>query len=323
MQLFQGGCMNNYEFEKIGEKMNFQNIEYFLAVVECGNFTKAAKNLYISQQSLSENIRRLEDEVGTPLLVRGKTLSLTPAGKCFVSGGQKILKTQDKMLREIAVISDTYRCKIVLEVPSCDVPPFLPQVLGQFSQKFPEYEVTINSSLSYDVPDLIFTCDAPDKNSVAIPLIQEDPPVIVFGKLLISQIYGTEWSSVLDAFRHEPLLAHIGRLPILLLQENKHLHPYLSAIFTETDFVPAEGFKSEDANLLSSLCMTGSGAMIAPQDYCLRKFGPLLDAETGSLFMIPLQTSVKTTLNLVYPKNKHLNQAEKRFVGVLQSVLGA
>lgn len=63
--------------------MNFQNIEYFLAVAEYGNFTKAARSLYISQQSLSENIKRLEEEIGTPLLVRGKTVTLTRAGECF------------------------------------------------------------------------------------------------------------------------------------------------------------------------------------------------------------------------------------------------
>lgn len=301
--------------------MNFQNIEYFLAVVEHGSFTKAAKSLYISQQSLSENIRRLEEEVGTPLLVRDKTISLTPAGKCFVSGGQKILKTQDKMLREIAVISETYRCKIVLAVPPCDIPPFLPQVLGQFSHDFPEYEVTLNSASSYDVADLTFSCEMPDKTSVAIPLIENDPPVIVFGKLLVSQSYGDEWNSVLERFRAEPLLAHIQKLPILLLQEGRHLHPYLSSIFEEMGFSPTEGFKSEDANLLSSLCIAGSGAMIAPRDYCLRKFGPLLDADTGAYFLLPLKTSVTTTLNLIYPKNKHLNQAEKRFVSVLQGIL--
>lgn len=110
--------------------MNFQNIEYFLTVAEFGNITKAAQSLYISQQSLSENIRRLEEEVGTPLFERGgKTLTLTPAGKCFHSGSSKILKIQDKMLREIAIISKTSRCKIVLDVPPMDLPPFLPQVL--------------------------------------------------------------------------------------------------------------------------------------------------------------------------------------------------
>ncbi len=66
--------------------MNFQNIEYFLAVVEYRNFTKAAQSLYISQQSLSENIRRLEEEIGTPLLYRCRSLSLTPAGEFLVSG---------------------------------------------------------------------------------------------------------------------------------------------------------------------------------------------------------------------------------------------
>ncbi len=302
--------------------MNFQNIEYFLTVAEFGNITKAAQSLYISQQSLSENIRRLEEEVGTPLFERGgKTLTLTPAGKCFHSGSSKILKIQDKMLREIAIISKTSRCKIVLDVPPMDLPPFLPQVLKEYSQKYPEYELCINTKTSVEMADLTFSISPPEKGVEAIPLIEEDPFGVVIGHTLAEQIYKDGWPGTEQKLLQEQNLSLLAQMPFLLLYVNKYLSAPLDTLFQDAGFIPKEAFKSEDCNLLCSLCMSGAGAFIGPMDYCKRKFGPLLDEVSGSLSYYPLKTPINTTLFLTYPKGKRLNQAEKRFIDVLRLVI--
>lgn len=300
--------------------MNFQNIEYFLSVAEHKNFSKAAQSLYISQQALSENIKRLEEEIGTPLFVRGKTLSLTPAGECFLSGGRKILKTQDKMLREISILSNTTRCKIVVGVSSNDIPPFLPLALSTFSRKYPEYEVSILSGSATEIPDLLFYEEKTlPKATVSIPLIENDPFVVVFSRLLAEQTFGRDWEDVSAALAHSGKLSALSAMPFLLLYSGKHLHPCHEKLFEEAGFAPAEGFKSEDANLLASLCINGAGAFLGPQDYCRRKFGPLLDAQSHALCSFPVQSPVSVSLSLIYPSGKHLNQAEKRFVEVLRA----
>ena len=51
--------------------MNFRNLHYFLMVAEEKNITHAAQRLYISQQSLSGHIAKLEEELGVPLFERG------------------------------------------------------------------------------------------------------------------------------------------------------------------------------------------------------------------------------------------------------------
>lgn len=301
--------------------MNFQNIEYFLTVVEYGSFSKAAQSLFISQQSLSENIRRLEDEVGTPLLNRGKTITLTPAGECFVSGGRKILKTQDKMLREISIITNTTRCKIVLGVAPFDIPPFLPLALSRFSKKYPEYELSIASPHSPEIPDLIFHYTDLPKNMECIPLIQQDPFSVVINRLQAYQIYGSSWEETEAGLISGQSLSCLKDMPFLLLYENKHLHPFYKQLFEASGFTPAEGFKSEDASLLATLCSNGNGAFLGPLDYCIRKFGPLLDAQTGTLKCYPLKSPIQVNLSIIYPKGKHLNQAEKRFVEIVRSVV--
>ncbi|MCC8064350.1 MAG: LysR family transcriptional regulator [Clostridiales bacterium] len=301
--------------------MNFQNIEYFLAVVEYRNFTKAAQSLYISQQSLSENIRRLEEEIGTPLLNRGRTLTLTPAGECFVSGGRKILNTQDKMLREIAAVSNTCRSTIVLGVQPFDMPPFLPEAISRFTKQYPEYEVSVAPAHSTEVADLTFHGGPVEKGMEAIPLITGDPYAVVVNRALARQVFGGDWGAVEAQLLAEGRLAALQRLPFLLLCENKRLHPTLEALFQAAGFTPVEAFKSEDAGLLVSLCSTGTGGFLGPEDYCRRRFGALLNPEVGALRCYPLRDVEPTDLSVVYPKGKHLNQAEKRFVDVLRQVV--
>ncbi len=311
--------------------MNFQNIEYFLAVVEYGNFTKAAQSLYISQQSLSENIHRLEEEIGTPLLNRGRTLTLTPAGECFVSGGRKILSTQDKMLREIAAVSNTSRSKIVIGVEPYDLPPFLPDVLSRFARDYPEYDVTINPPRSPDTADLTFCSGEPEKSMEVIPLITDDPYVLVVSPSFAAQTFGDDWASVEKTLKKNPSLSGLEKLPFLLLYQNKHLLPPLEELFRKAGFTPVEAFQSEDANLLCSLCSAGDGAFIGPLNYCRRKFGAQLAEPgvsrgktapgTGSLYCYPVKEIAPGSLSLTYPKGKHLNQAEKRFADTVKKVL--
>ena len=83
--------------------MNFRSCKYFLTVCEMGTINAAARRLYISQQSLSQHIRKLETEVGAQLFHRDNPLTLTPAGEAVKRAAQTVLDTLDQMQREIAV----------------------------------------------------------------------------------------------------------------------------------------------------------------------------------------------------------------------------
>lgn len=72
--------------------MNWSALRYFIAVSETGSFTRAADRLRVSQPSLSISLRRLEEELGQPLLERGgKRAELTPFGHRFLLRAQTIL----------------------------------------------------------------------------------------------------------------------------------------------------------------------------------------------------------------------------------------
>ena len=64
--------------------MSFRRIEYFLSVAKHLNFTKAARECYVAQAAISQQIKQFEEELGFKLFDRGGTaVALTPAGEYF------------------------------------------------------------------------------------------------------------------------------------------------------------------------------------------------------------------------------------------------
>src|SRR3954470_25075894 len=76
--------------------MTLQQLRYFLATVRHGSFSAAAADLHLAQPSLSDQVRRLEAELGVPLFVRaGRRLELTEAGRLLRPHAERTLAAAD------------------------------------------------------------------------------------------------------------------------------------------------------------------------------------------------------------------------------------
>lgn len=81
--------------------MLLRQIEYFQAVVECNNFYDAAEKCNVSQSAISQQVKKLEDELGVKLLDRhNRTFSLTPAGEHFYRKSLTIKKSIEQLIKE-------------------------------------------------------------------------------------------------------------------------------------------------------------------------------------------------------------------------------
>lgn len=87
--------------------MDINQIEYFLAIVDTGGFTRAADSLFISQPSLSVGIKKLERELGVTLFERGgRQAVLTPAGQFFLDTAREILNRYQTTVNELRKFRD-------------------------------------------------------------------------------------------------------------------------------------------------------------------------------------------------------------------------
>ena len=82
--------------------MNSEQLKQFKTIVDCGNLTRAAAELYISQPALSISISKLEDEIGRPLFIRnGKKLELTAAGSVLLDYAERVTSLINEAEREM------------------------------------------------------------------------------------------------------------------------------------------------------------------------------------------------------------------------------
>ena len=90
--------------------MELRQLEYFLAVVEEGSFTRAAARLYMVQSSLSASLLGLERELGTDLFVRGRRgADLTDAGRAFLGPARATLEEADRARDAVAGVKGLLR----------------------------------------------------------------------------------------------------------------------------------------------------------------------------------------------------------------------
>ena len=124
--------------------MEIQHLRYVVAVADTGTFTEAARRCFVAQPSLSQSVRRLEQELGTELFVRsGRAVTLTAAGDAFVAAARPALRSFDAVAAEVdAVAGLTVGRLDLVALPTLALDPVAPLV-GAFRRRHPGVTVRI------------------------------------------------------------------------------------------------------------------------------------------------------------------------------------
>ncbi len=123
--------------------MNFLNLRYFVMVAEELNFSRAARRLFISQQSLSNHIKKLEEEHGVLLFQRDHHITLTEAGHSLYRNAKEILEMQNKAEKELLDIKDFRQGRISLGIAPSRGLVMLPPLLTEYHRKFPQVRIRV------------------------------------------------------------------------------------------------------------------------------------------------------------------------------------
>ena len=118
--------------------MELHQLRYVVAVARTGNFSRAAEQCHVSQPSLSQQIQKLEDELGERLFDRLKRETrLTPHGEAFLRRAVKILEEVDAARQEAKDATELLRGTVTMGVLPTIAPYLLPEVLPGFMEKYP------------------------------------------------------------------------------------------------------------------------------------------------------------------------------------------
>lgn len=124
--------------------MEIHQLRYFVAVADEGSFSRAAAKVRVAQPSLSQQIRKLEAEVGQPLFDRlPRSVVLTEAGRCLIDYARQILASIGDARRSVDELKDEVSGRLAVGAIPTIAPYILPELVGKFQKHYPEVSLEI------------------------------------------------------------------------------------------------------------------------------------------------------------------------------------
>ena len=150
--------------------MEMLQLEHFLAVVDEGTFTRAAERVFRTQPAVSQSIKKLEDEIGAPLFIRGLTdLALTEAGKLLVDYARRMIALRDQATHHLSDLKNLKVGSLEIAAYESAAVYLLPKPLRKYLQLHSGVRVGLSHSSLDEIPRQVLNRD------VQIGFVKERP----------------------------------------------------------------------------------------------------------------------------------------------------
>lgn len=136
--------------------MEMHQLRYMVALARTGNFSRAAEQCNVAQPSLSQQIQKLEDELGERLFDRMKRqVQLTAHGTAFLRRAVRILEEVDAARREAGDALDLKHGTVAIGVLPTIAPYLLPPIMARFSAQFTGVDITVHEDTTAQLLKLV------------------------------------------------------------------------------------------------------------------------------------------------------------------------
>jgi LysR family transcriptional regulator, hydrogen peroxide-inducible genes activator len=243
--------------------MELQQLRYFCAIADTGSFTRAAEQTHVSQPSLSQQIRKLEDELGARLIDRlGRTVQLTELGRSFLPRARAVLRDLEAARSDVVEKKASTSGPISVGVIPTIAPYFLPPILATFACKYPEARVTVSEEIT---PILLERLRAGlvDVAIAALPLPARAHEFQSF-PLLVERLFAVLPRSHGLAKRRAVSLAELQDDSFVLLRDGHCFRDTAFAACKRARLNPKVIFESGQFSSILSMVGAGLGVSIVP-----------------------------------------------------------
>ncbi|GHB96103.1 LysR family transcriptional regulator [Cerasicoccus arenae] len=242
--------------------MEMHQLRYFTAVARTGNFTRAAEQCHIAQPSLSQQIRKLEEELDEKLILRlpGGKSRLTPAGEILLGRANRILAEAQSAVEELRdrqkVISGAVRLGAIPTI----APFLIPEALLAFNAEHPQVELVVHEATTEQLLTQL------ERNELDFVMVS--PPLT--GGPWHTEVLGVEplYLVVPDGNRYikqrAPLLDDLREEEFILMREGHCLTGQVMRFCKLAEFRPRVRFLSAQVETLKALIRSGAGVSLLP-----------------------------------------------------------
>ncbi len=241
--------------------MDLHQLRVFQAAVKSGGFTRASEQLHLSQSTVSQHIKMLEEELGCALFLRvGKRVMVTEAGRVLLQYSETIfrdLKNAEMAVREMNALK---RGTVRLGVGPTTLTYRLPHVLSDYSRRFPDIELIVLAGTTE------FLLDALRSQHLDLAVVMRTTPQ----PGLTATPLGRE-EMIIVANREHPLARQktvdakdLASLRFILYEKHTAMQNVIDRYFESLGVTPRITMEVENNEAIKSLVRVGLGASIMP-----------------------------------------------------------
>src|SRR6202158_96396 len=288
--------------------MELHQLRYFCAVAETGSFSRAAEHSHVSQPSLSQQIMKLEDELGVRLFDRlGRSVRLTDVGKTFLPRARSVLRELEAAKGDVVERKESIGGPVSVGVIPTGAPSFLPPQLTSFSRNFPQALLTIVKEITPVLLDRL-RAGAIDVAILALPIRGHEFETV---PLLTERLFAALPKNHKFAKRRSLFLKDLRSEPFLLLRDGHCFRDTAVAACDRARLHPPIVFESGQFSSLLSMVGAGVGVSIVPE--------MSMEKKSGCRFVRVADTEASRTIGAVVLRGRSLTRLHRAFLARLRT----
>lgn len=244
--------------------MDLRQLRYLVALAEERNFTRAAASLHIAQPAMSQQIRRLEDELGLAVVQRTtRRVTLTDAGELLVVRARRILAELEAAETELQAMRGMYIGHVTIGAMHTMGPVDLSLVLARFRERHPDVQFTVREQSSEEMAEMLRV----DEIDLAFLSVTERVESHGLG---LRQLVSEELVTLLPpghrlGKRREIRMADLADEPFISFRAGARLRELLISAGHAAGFEPKVTLESNESQRVRRLVSRGLGVAILPR----------------------------------------------------------
>ena len=288
--------------------MELHQLRYFCAVASTGSFTRAAEQQRIAQPSLSQQIRKLETELGVRLFERlGRTTRLTPYGEALLAEATVILQHVSGAESAIAALQDGVRGRIRVGAIPTILPFFLAPRLGEFRDLHPEIDIVLTEDMTRGLIERLQSGDL-DIALAALPI--KNPEVVcseLFREPLMVAVGGEHRLAKAGSVD----LAEVRLERMLLLKDGHCFRQDVLTACTRAKVEFQSIFESDQFASIFPLVASGFGVSLVPAMAC---------SQARDCKILPLAKPAFRRIGYVQTRRRYASKPKQAFIQWLREL---
>lgn len=287
--------------------MEIHQLRYFCAVASTGNFTRAAEQEHVAQPSLSQQILKLEDELGAKLFDRlGRKARLTQFGEAFLPRAQRILCELTDARCEIQELAGGTRGTLVVGAIPTITPYFLPNRLEKFVQKYPDVHLRVVE----EITSILLTRLHEGKVDVAVLALPVAGEELVTHEILREPLYAVVSDLHPLAKKGSITLHELEDSPFLLLKDGHCFRETTISACRRGRIQPNIVFESGHFSTILSMVSANMGVSIVPQ--------MAVEKRKGCAYLLIDDERTYRRIGIVQLRNHFQTQAQRALIKCLR-----